>query len=333
MTGHPDANGASESVAGSRGHCPPQPSTCPSRDPGRFQPLLILAPARSCTSVVAAMLGQHPDLYSFPELTLFNGSTVADILDQDRLPFRSKSAVSVKRYHISGLLRAIAQVEIGGQTEADASAARRWLEVRRNWSGVHVFDVLLSRVQPRTGIDKSPDTAMSDDNLSRVVAGFPRARFLHLTRHPVTTIRSLQRYWFAHWPGSRQELLVAATSSWCAVHERALALARLLQPSRCLRAQAEVILSREAPGLERVVGWLGLERGSEALGAMRHPENSPYSGFGPANARGGNDPLYLRDPRPRIQAPGRLEEISTWGLDDALARRVLETAEALGYST
>ena len=50
------------------------------RDPLWYAPLFMIAPARSYTSVIAAMLGQHPDLYAFPELMLFRDDQVAGLL-------------------------------------------------------------------------------------------------------------------------------------------------------------------------------------------------------------------------------------------------------------
>ena len=43
-------------------------------------PLVILCPARSFSSVVCAMLGQHPQTYGLPELHLFITDTVDDLL-------------------------------------------------------------------------------------------------------------------------------------------------------------------------------------------------------------------------------------------------------------
>ena len=41
-------------------------------------PLFLLAPPRSYTSLMNAMLGQHPQAFGLPELCLFNVSTLVD---------------------------------------------------------------------------------------------------------------------------------------------------------------------------------------------------------------------------------------------------------------
>src|SRR5215471_9146479 len=77
-------------------------------------PLFILAPPRSFTSVVCAMLGQHPQMYGLPELHLFAAETVRD---------RTRLAEQ-KDFNIHhGLLRVIAQLYFGEQSEVTVRAA------------------------------------------------------------------------------------------------------------------------------------------------------------------------------------------------------------------
>ena len=46
-------------------------------------PLIILSPPRSFSSVISTMIGQHPQIYGFPELHLFSGETLGDILERE----------------------------------------------------------------------------------------------------------------------------------------------------------------------------------------------------------------------------------------------------------
>jgi len=41
----------------------------------RREPIFILAPARSYSTVTVAMLSGHPQIYGFPELLTFNVAT------------------------------------------------------------------------------------------------------------------------------------------------------------------------------------------------------------------------------------------------------------------
>src|SRR5215469_5401667 len=131
-------------------------------------PLFILAPPRSFTSLSCAMIGQHPQMYGFPETHLLCFETMAERAEHD-----SKSTYPMGH----GLLRAVAQLYFGEQTEASIRKARWWLNRRSDRSTEFVFRVLMHRVFPRMAVDKSPSMA-DPEVLQRIHARFPRARFL-----------------------------------------------------------------------------------------------------------------------------------------------------------
>ena len=82
----------------------PQPSTL----------LIVLGPPRSFTTVVSAMLGQHPQMYGLPEVHLFAAETMAEW-------WRQCAEATFNMDH--GLMRVAAQLFFGDQTE-DKSSAR-----------------------------------------------------------------------------------------------------------------------------------------------------------------------------------------------------------------
>jgi hypothetical protein len=169
----------------------PLSATIPAaRDPLRYAPVFVLAPARSNSSVVTAMLGQHPRLCVFPELALFRKATVAELLT-DPAGWRGPPA----RLRLAGLLRALAEHHDGCQTPETVAAASRFIEERRAWGVGEILDHLLELAHPRLGLEKSPENSSRDEYLSRLDAAYPRARYLHLTRHPVTTAASMHAAW------------------------------------------------------------------------------------------------------------------------------------------
>jgi hypothetical protein len=98
--------------------------------------------------------------------------------------------------------------------------------VRRSWHGEDVLDVLMERVLPRTVVEKSPDDMLTDQGLQRMNAAYPRARYLHLTRHPVTTQHSIvehQRRTVPEYPLEGEP--VAGIASWYEIHRRILCFA------------------------------------------------------------------------------------------------------------
>ena len=84
----------------------------PARDAKRFAPIFVLATARSYSSVITTMIGQHPDLAGFPELKLFCCETMGEL--EDSLPrYWLERGVT---HRSPGLVRAVAEFEFGGQT-------------------------------------------------------------------------------------------------------------------------------------------------------------------------------------------------------------------------
>src|SRR5262245_49158513 len=154
----------------------------PRRECAPYAPVFVLAPPRSYSSVIATMIGQHPDLAGLPELKLFAYPTIADM--EGSLPryWRERGFT----HRSPGLVRALAEYEFGGQALDQLDRARAWLAARPHWSGADVFDALLARLSPRTAVEKSPENVATAAALRRLAAAYPNARYLHLTRHPVT---------------------------------------------------------------------------------------------------------------------------------------------------
>src|ERR1700723_2621578 len=130
-------------------------------------PLFILAPPRSFTSIVCAILGQHPQMYSVPELHLFNTETMAEwwrLSDNATFP------------RAAGTLRTIAQVFFGGQTEETVREARGWLRRRSYLTTGALFELIAQKVYPRILVEKSSSIAYRVEFLNRCHRMFPNAR-------------------------------------------------------------------------------------------------------------------------------------------------------------
>src|SRR5262249_40107568 len=136
------------------------------RDPLRFSPVFVLAPARSNSSVVTAMLGQHPELCVFPELALFRKETVGELVTD---PPGGKGAPASQR--MAGVYRALAEHHGGAQTSDTVAAAATWVEARSSWRVAELLAHLLGLAEPRAGIEKSPESSSRDEYLSRLDAG------------------------------------------------------------------------------------------------------------------------------------------------------------------
>ena len=301
------------------------------RDASRFSPLFILAPARSYSSVISTMIGQHPQCASLPELKLFAYPTIGEL--EASLPrYWSDRGIT---HRSPGLVRAIAQFELGNQSPAALGSALSWLSERRHWSGSQIFDVLLERISPRIAVEKSPENVGADDALARLAAFYPAARYLHLTRHPVMTQRSMQEHIRRTVPGFvLPGQPMSGIAAWVETHCRILKFAATLPKSRYLCAKAEDILDRPRDQLRLIAEWLALSTTNDAIEAMLHPERSPFATPGPASTGivGGLDPGFLNDPVPRsVNAPPKMAMPQEWADNSSLWLMTVDMANRLGY--
>lgn len=115
------------------------------------EPVFLLSPARSCSSIACTMLGAHPQAYGFPELRLFTGESIEAVMRS-----REHAPGLWSRLAPSGLVRAVAELIFGSQSAADVDAAFSWLEERLSWAPTAVFDVLRQAVAPRIALESRP---------------------------------------------------------------------------------------------------------------------------------------------------------------------------------
>lgn len=267
-------------------------------------PLIILSPPRSFSSVVSTIIGQHPQLYGFPELHLFGADTVEEIM-QGRAKMGKVAA--------PGLIRTLAQEHDGIQTTRTALRAIEWLNEHRDWTTQQLFNYLLELVDPRIGVEKSPATTKKARYLERSYQWFPNAYYLHLTRHPISARKSIQEF-FEHKEGREQKKgKVSKKSSvdglmvWYLMHKNILQFTNSLPPGQMMRIKGEEILAEPDRYLPQIAQWLGLSTDADAIKSMKHPENSPYAYTGPPPVPGGNDPKFMRNP---IFRPGKFRNLS-----------------------
>ena len=88
-------------------------------------PVFLLAPPRSYTSLINAMLGQHPEAFGLPELCLFN----VEVLGQLWVRTSDEMGGDAKTRH--GLLRAVAEIYAGEQTMHSVRMAEHWCAARQ----------------------------------------------------------------------------------------------------------------------------------------------------------------------------------------------------------
>ncbi|MCK6420918.1 MAG: sulfotransferase [Aquabacterium sp.] len=298
-------------------------------------PLFLLAPPRSYTSLINAMLGQHPQAFGLPELCLFNVEVLKELW------VRTSDEMSNDAKTRQGLLRAVAEVYGGEQTAATIRMAVHWAAAREEVSTALVYRELVERIHPLVAVEKSPSYTIDIGRMRAMYRAFPEARFLHLIRHPVAqckSVMSLNEGAFALYVNSIEFLedraIVEPSLAWHDLNINILNFLDEVPPAQQLRVRGEDIMENPREQLAAICRWAGLRDDAEAVDAMMHPERSPFACFGPINALFGNDPNFLSGPtfRPhKVKFPSLTKPVP-WRQDGhALHPRVIELARELGY--
>jgi len=184
-------------------------------------------------------------------------------------------------------------------------------------------------------VEKSPENVVSAAPLRRLKGAYPRARYLHLTRHPVTTQSSMIQHRhrsFASPPADGEPM--EGIAAWLDAHLRILSFTSKLPQESAMKVRAEDVLNDPRPHLRAIADWLGLQTDETSIEAMRHPERSPFARPGRAGSGilGGHDPNFLRDPFPRrVEVPPALEKPPGWQGEMQLWQAAVEVARHLGY--
>jgi hypothetical protein len=258
-----------------------------------FDIVIILAPPRSFTTVISAMLGQHPQLYGLPETHFFT----CDSIDEWVMLYR-------KTDRTQGAWRAIAQIIFGEQTVPTVCMARLWLQARSYFTTAEILRVLGHHVAPRIFVEKTPRAAQQLDHMQRMIREFPRARFMHLTRHPYGQVKSLlERRLRFHGNGDPKSLLETAQDLggdparfWLATHQVILRFLRDVPPEQQFCIRGEDLLTAPDEHLREIAYWLGIRSDEDAIEAMKHPERSAFATKGPQNALLGGDEKFFTNP-------------------------------------
>ena len=295
-------------------------------------PLFLLAPSRSYTSVINAMIGQHPQTFGLPEMNLFNVNRVRDLW---------KMILNDIWGGRHGLLRAVAEIYAGEQTSAAIIMAQHWAAAREDQTTGEVYRELVQKIDPLVPVDKSPAYTFSMDRLRRIYEAFPEARFIHLVRHPVPQGKSILKlndgtiaYFLNAFDFVDDEIVIDPQIAWHDINITILNFLDMVPKDQQMRIRGEDFMEHPRMHLRDVCRWLGIRDDDDAIEEMMHPERSPFACFGPITALFGNDPNFLRDPVFRQHKPKipPLDGALPWRDDGkGLRSEVIDLAHEFGY--
>lgn len=298
------------------------------------QPLFILASARSFTSIVCAMLGQHPQAYGVPEINLFTRDTIEELV---------QSGQKQRQFKIHGLWRTVAQLYSGEQTMQSIEMAHRWVNRRKQLTTSEVYLELCRQVSPLQIVDKSPAYAESSQSMARIAKTFPEARYLYMSRHPKSQGESMLKS-----PQGLVSLLVNQSFdpttepptidpqySWYQTQIKIIEFLETIPSQQQMWLRGEDLMNAPRYYLEQLCQWLGWKWSEEIYQTMLQTENSPYACMGPFNAPWGNNPGFQQSPsfhyRP-IEISSNQGDLP-WRKDQkGFEPSVVDVLESLGYS-
>ncbi|MCA0045082.1 sulfotransferase family protein [Celeribacter litoreus] len=293
------------------------------------EPLFILCPGRSFSSVLSAVIGQHPDAFGLPEVHLFVTPTVGEFLDMD-------APLLGRRGATTGLRRAVAELVFKKQTKETVDQARDWLMERREKTGAEVFRELCEIAGNRVMVDKSP-TNSEESRLEEVYRAFPNAKYLHLSRHPRATCRSQYKAYAGRSKYSQRAKKFDHEVYWYERHHSILNFSQRLNPDQYMFLHGEWFFEHPETFLEQICEWLGLSTDKKAIRMMMKPEESPFAVMGPENAPYGNNVGFIEKPHLRVGRPKQetLEGPLEWVTDHEtyFTEQTRSLAYQLGYDT
>jgi hypothetical protein len=197
------------------------------------------------------------------------------------------------------------------------------------------MEYLLQLIYPRIGVEKSPATVASAQALARCLRAFPAARYVHLTRHPVGTQRSMLRLYSQYlFPAgmAHAERVRLCVLAWYTGHSRIVKALQAVPPSRWLRVRAEDLIGDPRTWLPRVLDWLDLRYDEPIIDRMLDTRRWEFARWDGHIGYGGADPYFLAAPALRPAQPPEPEVIDPdWEIDDNIAVKVTALARHLGY--
>lgn len=291
-------------------------------------PLFILTTPRSLSSLVCAMVGNHPEMIGLAETNLFAADTYEEL---ERMFF-----IDQRFQH--GLLRSIAELGLGEQTEDNIEMARAWLDENESVSTSDLLKDIMAMVEPLRVIDTSVLYVYKPGVIERITRNFPDAYYLHITMHPRYTCESVYKTRKAAEEThlgrlSNTKTTLHPDTMWLKPHQRVLDALEVISPDRKMFVQGEKLLSDPVTQLRYLAEWLGVQTDPDAIEAMMCPEDSPFARHGPQNALLGNDPHFLENPRfkPHTEQALDLDSPMSWDESLTFSEELKQLARSLGY--
>ncbi|CAM2069763.1 Sulfotransferase [Sulfidibacter corallicola] len=215
-----------------------------------LHPVFVLCSPRCGSTLLRVMLAGHPGLFAPPELHLLPYRTMAE----------RANTPGMSEFMGLGLVKALTVLSDTSMKTAQKEL-RAW--ERDDRSIPDVYHALTTAAAPRMLVDKTPTYAEHLEHLERAGAWFPKARFIHLIRHPLAVMDSIMR--LNRKPMVRDFVFRGEVDSWRAAetiwvrHNRNSArFLATVAPDRQTTIRYEDLVTRPEAMMRAVCEMLGL---------------------------------------------------------------------------
>jgi len=241
----------------------------------------ILAPPRSGTTLLTAMLAGHPKLQAAAELNLMGFNSLAE---------RRETYTGKKSLWREGLLRLV--MDLHGWTLEEAEEKIGQYE-KEDWETCRFYGLLQDWVDPRLLVEKSPAYALDPELLARIEEDFIDPVYLHLSRHPLAMIQSfaknhMDQVYFDQEGFSAAE---AGEAVWTLSHENVTTFLRGIPSSRHYHIRFEDLVRSPEDTMRTLCSRLNWEFDEEMVNPYKNKAQKIPDGIRP-ESKGFGDPKF-----------------------------------------
>ncbi len=212
------------------------------------QAIFILSPSRSGSTLLRVMLAGHPALFAPPELNLLQYNSLGQRKD-------SKDLLN------EGVIRTLMQLHSIGNIEAQTMMEEF---ESLDMSIQDFYADLQTTLKGKILVEKTPNYALSLDVLQRAEQYFDNPLYIHLTRHPLATIRSFEEVkldllggpFSDHKLFTRREI---AELDWLVSQQNILEFLSYIPSHRQHRLSFESLVSEPEDSTKNLCKFLGLD--------------------------------------------------------------------------
>lgn len=284
--------------------------------------IFILCPPRSGSTLLRVILAGHPQIFAPPELYLLSFNTLAE---------RKAVFSEGNKFFPEGLIRAIMAIE-----NCDGERAKQIMEEleEQNLSTKEFFSLMQEWLPGKIIVDKTPSYAFNPQVLQRAEEEFENPLYIHLLRHPLAMIRSVEQM--------RLDLLAGITGDsddmkfsvkqkgelMCSIaHNNILKFLKNVPSSRQHRVKYEDLVQQPQSTVECLCQFIGIDFNADMLQPYKEKKQRMTDGIHSVS-------LTIGDPKFHTYESIDAEAADRWKEDyqvDFLAEETWQVAEELGY--